>query len=232
MKRSQMLCIAFLLLGACHSTTIVQKPVRNELIASWMVPHTVKVSISCPDGSGGGGSAVLLDSKHALTARHVVDEVTPDCDIVLENFLYKVEVAQLVLDNASDLAYLTLASPVAIQPVDMVQGKLGDHVVVVGYPTNLSSERQMLNVTDGIVAAHNYVDNEDRITAQVYFGNSGGPVFNDQGELVGIAVALFARRLEQGWPIPYDGVALMVPYRYMAALVRESGNTALQPSGG
>ena len=176
-----------------------------------MVPRTVQVEIECNGEPSGGGSAVLLGGNKALTARHVIDEAE-GCSVRLHNDSgVDVRAIKAVLDDEADLAMLTLERALMAPDVTLAQGRLGDHVYVVGYPVNLTSNEQQLNVTEGVVAAYNYTNGEDRLTAPVYFGNSGGPVFNERGELVGIAVSIMAARLG-GWPLPYDGVATMVPY--------------------
>jgi serine protease Do len=181
-----------------------------------MIPRTVLVTIECDGDDSGGGSAVLMGGDIALTARHVV-EGQEGCDIEVGNASFRADVLSYKEDKNSDLAILKLDREAYTPHLDMSQGELGEHVTVVGYPVNLASDRQMLNVTDGVIAAYNYDGSgEDRITAQVYFGNSGGPVFSDDGRLVGIAVSLFCQRVG-GYPLPYDGVATMVPYKYMRA---------------
>lgn len=94
---------------------------------------------------------------------------------------------------------------------------LGEHVYVVGYPVQLGNSEQELTITDGLVAGPTDSDGQARITAPVYFGNSGGGVWSDAGELVGISVAIYAVRVD-GYdrPVPYVAQSYMVPI----ALVR------------
>lgn len=69
--------------------------------------------------------------------------------------------------------------------------KLGDEVFCLGYPdpTNLGTN---IKFVDGKISAlSGFKDNlaNFQITAPVYPGNSGSPVFNNKGELVGVIVA-------------------------------------------
>jgi S1-C subfamily serine protease len=102
--------------------------------------------------------------------------------------------------------------PNAGPAVERRTGLLGEHIFVVGYPVQLGNGEQELTVTDGLVAGPVDSDGQARITAPVYFGNSGGGVWSDRGELVGIAVAIYAVRID-GYdrPLPYVGQSYMVP---------------------
>lgn len=95
--------------------------------------------------------------------------------------------------------------------VKLHKAPMGEHVWVVGYPVQLGSGEQELTVTDGVVAGPVDSEGQARITAPVYFGNSGGGVWSDRGELVGIAVAIYAAHLDLGRPVPYVAQSFMVP---------------------
>jgi len=65
--------------------------------------------------------------------------------------------------------------------------RLGENVFVLGYP---SIKRLGIDIklTNGIISSTspNAHDNLYQITAPVYYGNSGGPVFNEDGDVIGI----------------------------------------------
>jgi S1-C subfamily serine protease len=69
--------------------------------------------------------------------------------------------------------------------------RLGEHVYTVGYPLQLATGDQELTVTDGVAAGPLDEDGYLRITAPIYFGNSGGGCWAEDGSLLGITVSGF-----------------------------------------
>lgn len=107
----------------------------------------------------------------------------------------------VAVDTERDLALVRLSHPVnatAIFRNDVA--RLGENIVVVGFPLSglLSSDAI---VTSGIVSALAGARNDRRhlqISAPMQPGNSGGPVFDPSGHIVGVAVAsLSTMRLAQ-----------------------------------
>lgn len=79
----------------------------------------------------------------------------------------------------------------------------GDHVVAIGHPLGLGN-----TVSDGLVSAVRTIDPEHtviQISAPITSGSSGGPLFNDYGEVIGIAsfYAIEGQNLNFGWPVKY-----------------------------
>lgn len=91
------------------------------------------------------------------------------------------------VDEEGDLAALSVNAPSERAPALVVAGALpeeGEKVFVIGSPLKLEG-----SVSDGIVSAVREVPNLGRIiqiTAPISRGNSGSPVFNMRGEVVGI----------------------------------------------
>jgi len=88
--------------------------------------------------------------------------------------------------------------PVAIGPTPPI----GDGIVVIGSPSGLKG-----TVTTGIVSQI-YPDGMIQLNAAVNPGNSGGPVFDMQGRVIGIATMKYS----QG-----DGLGLAIPVRWLEA---------------
>lgn len=206
-------------LATANPENAPQRVVEDRSVNGWMVPHTALVEITCLGVPRGGGSAVFLGGTKAMTAKHVM-EGNEGCLFVLKNQTHQADVVSWVYSGEADLALLELAQPVpGLESIELAHADLGEPITVVGYPVRLSDDIQALTVTHGTLASYAYDNGEDRITAPVYFGNSGGPVFSRKGDLVGIAVAIYVKRFQGNYPLPYDGLALMVPYAYMKALL-------------
>jgi len=95
-------------------------------------------------------------------------------------------------DSRNDLALLQ-GSPSSLIPYFRAgrSVRLGEDIIVTGYPLR-SIFGSGLNVTTGIVASLSGVGNNTsriQITAPINSGNSGGPVFDNSGRIVGIVVS-------------------------------------------
>jgi hypothetical protein len=87
----------------------------------------------------------------------------------------------------------------------------GDPVVAIGNPLGLED-----TVSNGLVSARRRSEDGSevlQISAPIAPGSSGGPIFNDRGEVIGIAVAI----LEEGQNLNFG-----VPARYLAPMIRRA----------
>jgi hypothetical protein len=155
--------------------------------------------VSTPTGSG---SAWVVDDGTMITNAHVVEsesqvEVDFDggdhetCDVVQ-------------VDEVEDLAELACATGdhPALPLADRVPD-LGTGVTVLGYPGGTGQ----LTATAGIVSA-TAVPPEGWIQtdAPLNPGSSGGPVLDDDGQVLGVAVAVDSQQTDTGFAIPASRV--------------------------
>jgi putative serine protease PepD len=174
-----------------------------EVVAARVSPAVVALQVSSGDfGQGALGSGVIINSEkgYIVTNNHVV-EGSRSIDVMLSDVrIYKGEV--LGMDPSTDLAVIELTNP----PDDLVEAELGDSdAVVVGEPVMAVGNPLGLDntVTTGIVSALNrpvqtgvisdeqdtsqlVVTNAIQVDAAVNPGNSGGPLFNAEGKVIGI----------------------------------------------
>lgn len=106
------------------------------------------------------------------------------------------EIYKLTPPNSADLAILKFSSPSlvvhGIQP-DIDSINQGDEVVVIGYPLGLDllertkDERVDPSLSTGIVSrvGQDFI----QLNLRAYHGNSGGPVLNRKGEVIGVLTA-------------------------------------------
>ena len=143
---------------------------------------------STPTSTGTG--FVVSRQGHVLTNHHVVEECTT---IRVTTEGYKKELTVIGADAENDLVVLKLSAP-APSVARFREGRnirSGDGVVVVGFPLHglLATEA---NVTIGTVSALAGIGNNTRfiqITAPVQPGNSGGPLLDQSGNVVGVVVS-------------------------------------------
>jgi len=162
-----------------------------------------------PDGRLGSGSGVVVDvSGVVLTNHHVVDgasEVT-----VMFQDGRKVVSKNITSDPKTDLAIVRLDQSkgpyAALELGDSDSMEIGDRVLAVGAPFGLAG-----TVTHGIVSAKNRNLNvnmyEDFIQtdAAIDPGNSGGPLLNIDGQVIGINSAIKSRTGG------FQGIGLAIP---------------------
>jgi molecular chaperone DnaK len=151
--------------------------------------------IKTPTGTGSG---FLVSDRVVATAKHVIAE---DRDIVVSIGGTDIPTARIVADDPSgaDVALIVLPRTVAARPMRLGFSELvevGEPVVAIGFPfaeRDVSFHENLL-VDRGIVNRFRGSDSRARIFElgiRAQPGMSGGPVFNDLGEVIG--VVSFAR---------------------------------------
>jgi putative serine protease PepD len=144
-------------------------------------------------GSQGQGSGFVFDGNgHVVTNAHVVEGAT---SFSVKFWNGKSYTAQLVgTDASTDLAVLKVNAPMSqlfpLSTGDSSNLVVGDSVVAIGSPFGLEE-----TVTSGIVSAlhremtspnHFAIDNSIQTDAAINHGNSGGPLLNAQGKVIGV----------------------------------------------
>lgn len=113
-----------------------------------------------------------------------------------------------------DIAVIKVDADEAFAPLTLAaQGEVetGSNVYVIGYPGDADlNERSFLvpTVTSGIVSAVKPSDDDNysviQVQAAVNSGNSGGPTFNDRGEVIGIATLSAVDSEAYNWVLPVE----------------------------
>ena len=137
------------------------------------------------------GSAFFVNNKgNIITNNHVVEKCNGPVGIIYQAKEYPAKV--ISTDKRLDLAVLNSnVKPGQYLKLSKRSGDKLDRVVAAGYPLGDKISGQ-LKLTAGIISAtigwNNNV-NEFQIDAALNPGNSGGPIVNDAGNLLGVAVA-------------------------------------------
>ena len=141
------------------------------------------------------GSGFIIDEKGiVVTNNHVIQDA--DDIIVRVNGDQEFKAKVLGADPLMDIAVLQLETDEKFIPVafgDSDKARIGDWVLAIGNPFGLGG-----TVTAGIISARNRSIGlsryEDYIQtdASINQGNSGGPLFNLKGEVIGINTAIIA----------------------------------------
>ncbi|HEX3503472.1 MAG TPA: Do family serine endopeptidase [Xanthobacteraceae bacterium] len=187
-------------------------------------------------GGGGGneqtprrinslGSGFIIDASGlVVTNNHVIADAD-EINVILNDGT-KLKATLVGKDNKSDLALLRVHSDKPIKAVkfgDSDKLRLGEWVIAIGNPFSLGG-----SVTAGIVSARNRdinsgpYDNYIQTDAAINRGNSGGPLFNLSGEVVGVNTAIIS---PSGGSI---GIGFAVPSNSAVAVIdqlRQFGET-------
>lgn len=182
-----------------------------------MLSRTVKIqATSCDDGGGNhSGSGVIVGTGLVATAKHVIDR---DC----RYYVIGADGRSLLafhpkLHDTADVGTLVVVDIGIWDPIPMANPRLGEPIFALGHPRDLLKGKTWLTVTRGVVAAK-YDDQEFRFTAPIYPGNSGGPIFDRHGRLVGIISAMMARNGQ-----PFDGMYYAVDMSALVEILPEHG---------
>jgi len=141
-----------------------------------------------------GSGFIISEDGYVVTNDHVVDKGQSVTVILDDGTEYEAKVVGV--DDKTDLALLKINSPdrdFTYVKFSEENPRVGDWVVAVGNPFGLGG-----TVTAGIVSASGRdigsgpYDDFIQIDAAVNRGNSGGPAFNLNGEVIGINTAIFS----------------------------------------
>jgi serine protease Do len=186
-----------------------------------------------PGGQGGGpgkqgggeptprrvnslGSGFIIDASGlVVTNNHVIADADEVSVILNDGTTMKATIVGR--DTKTDLALLKVTSDKPLKAVkfgDSDKLRLGEWVIAIGNPFSLGG-----TVTAGIVSARNRdinsgpYDNYIQTDAAINRGNSGGPLFNLNGEVIGVNTAIIS---PSGGSI---GIGFAVPSKTVVAVI-------------
>lgn len=161
--------------------------------------------------SGQGSGFVYDEQGHVITNQHVVDGAQSLTVKMQDGSRYDATVVGT--DPSTDLAVIKIDAPASkLKPLELGDSKalrVGDTVVAIGSPFGLEG-----TVTAGIISALGRqlestngfaIDDTIQTDAAINHGNSGGPLLNLRGEVIGVNAQI---RSESGGN---DGVGFAVP---------------------
>ena len=141
------------------------------------------------------GSGFIIDKKGIVVTNNHVIQGAEDI-IVSVNGSTELKATVIGTDPYMDLAVLKIESDEEFKPVsfgDSDKARIGDWVIAIGNPFGFGG-----SVTSGIISSRNRdigltrYDDFIQTDASINQGNSGGPLFNLNGEVIGINTAIIA----------------------------------------
>lgn len=168
----------------------------------------------------GQGSGFLLDKQgHILTNNHVIDNAQRVEVTLSDKHKYKATVVGV--DKGHDLALLLINAP-NLQPATLAESEsltVGQRVYAIGNPFGLSG-----TMTRGIISAirsirgpnNNPIEDAIQTDAAVNPGNSGGPLLNSRGEVIGITTLIANNGADQS-----SGIGFAIPINTAKAVLED-----------
>jgi S1-C subfamily serine protease len=186
------------------------------------------------------GTGVILRSyesgSYIVTAAHVVFPGVKyrsglDCKIYVQEDVhahspfFKLESTIISYSEYQDLAILRVNENLMVSSDLVTEPFVGERVWSSGYPAIRANRSVFMSVTTGTLSTV-FVTSRGRkfhrISAPVYSGNSGGPIWNAEGKLVGITLLFYGLPTEHG-PLPFEGEYYIRPIDEVVKLTEIDG---------
>lgn len=162
------------------------------------------------------GSGFVISADGLVVTNHHVIEDAESLTVVLNGREYPAEVKGD--DPATDIALLKIETdePLAyLELSDSENLRVGDWIMVIGSPLQLqnsvsvgvvSAKGRSINITPD-ASLENFIQTD----AAINFGNSGGPLVNLRGQVVGIATAINFGAENIGFAVPVNTLQTILP---------------------
>jgi len=151
---------------------------------------------SSVEWAGNGSGIIISKSGYIVTNYHVIEDADDiEVEFLINSELKKFNAEIVQVDKINDLAIIKIFD-MDFDGLDTLPynfntrtSDVGTKVYAYGYPMALSLMGKEIKVTDGIISAKTGFDGNVttyQITAPLQGGNSGGPLFDDKGNFLGI----------------------------------------------
>ncbi len=177
----------------------------------------VCIRITTSTGSGAGSGVVISKDGYIITNYHVANETCTSINVIFyDNTEYSA--TYVFGDEVADVAMIKIEKEdcVPVEIADSNKVEMGDGVVVIG-----NALGNGITITSGIVSNVNGTFVLDdiatkviQVDAAINQGNSGGGLFNEQGQLIGIVNAKTGGTL-------VDGVGYAIPSNKVISAIKD-----------
>ncbi|MGC6524822.1 MAG: S1C family serine protease [Flavobacteriaceae bacterium] len=146
--------------------------------------------------SGNGSGVIISKSGYIVTNHHVIEGANDiEIEFVENGELQKYNAEVVQSDKINDLAIIKIFD-MSFNGLDNLpynfksrSSDVGTKVYAYGYPMALTVMGKEIKITDGIISSKSGYDGDIttyQISAPIQSGNSGGPLFDEKGSLIGI----------------------------------------------
>ena len=154
-----------------------------------MSPAVVTITVQSSQYGMGGGTGFIIDKSGILVTNHHVIDGAKSVSVKLLDGKWASDVELLVQDPDQDLAVLRINTDQTLHQVELGDSdgiQVGERAISIGNPLGLEH-----TLTDGLVSARRTIKGKKMIqmSTPISPGNSGGPLFNLRGEVIGVSTA-------------------------------------------
>jgi len=174
-------------------------------------------------GVSTGSGFVLTEDGYVVTNHHVIEGANNVTVTMYDGTKYAATVVGS--DSTNDVALLKISETVSLPAVTVGSSdelRVGDQVVAIGNPLGeLTSTLTVgyVSAKERNVTTEGTTINMIQTDAAINSGNSGGPLFNMQGEVVGITTAKYSGSSSSGATI--EGIGFAIPIDDVMPLVED-----------
>ena len=174
------------------------------------------------DSSAAGTGIIVTADGYILTNKHVIDGATK-INVVLDDGTTYENVKLVVTDPLNDIAFLKISDVSDLKPATLGNSKtitVGQQVIAIGnalgqYQNSVTSgiisgTGRSLTATDSTGSMSENLTDMIQTDAAINSGNSGGPLLNAAGEVIGINTATGSGVENIGFAIPISSVKGML----------------------
>ena len=162
----------------------------------------------------GAGSGFIIDADGSiLTNNHVIDRAERIIVKLSDGRTFRARTVGTDPDTDVALIKIDGQAGLPVAPLgDSASLRMGEWVCAIGNPLGYEH-----TVTVGVVSFLGRklfdmsLDNYIQTDAAINFGNSGGPLINSRGEVIGINAAISSRASNIGFAVPINGAAAVLP---------------------
>lgn len=184
--------------SASHSGDFADLYEKHSKSVVTVYTTTISTKNGSPKASQGVGSGVLIEEDQILTAAHVVDGA--HTIHVLFNDGERIRANVVTSLAASDIALLKLQhshpAPTVAVLADSDKSRIGSKVFIIGSPFGISQTLSVGHLSGrmdrGLLVGGTPIEFLQTDTA-INTGNSGGPMFNTNGEVIGIVSFILSK---------------------------------------
>jgi len=196
----------------------VAAKVSDSVVSITTEVRTQSWNGSSSTSTAAGTGFILTEDGYIMTNKHVVEDAKTVNVTLNDGTTYK-NVKVVGLDPLNDSAILKVDNPQNFKPVTLGDSKTvnaGQQVIVIGnalgeYQNSvtagiISGTGRSLVASDSTGSAYERLSDMLQTDAAINGGNSGGPIINAAGEVIGIATAYASSSQTVGFAIPIASV--------------------------
>ena len=161
-----------------------------------MMSSSSKPKLKSGEWAGNGSGLIISKSGYIVTNNHVIEDASEiEIELIKDGEVQKYNAEIVQTDKVNDLAIIKIFD-MSFDGIDNLpynfktrSSDVGTKIYAYGYPMALTLMGKEIKVTDGIISSKTGVNGDIttyQITAPIQGGNSGGPLFDDKGNMLGI----------------------------------------------